>query len=126
MALFDACRHMRVAAHSCRLTHPSRGLHMTDTNDTPHTPDPNQPLQFDRVVSETPGASMTCSSCGKPIVASYYDVDGKHVCLVCKEAAERGNEPARGVGTFFKALGLGLIASLLGAALYYGWVAITG
>jgi hypothetical protein len=79
-------------------------------------------LQFDRVDA----ASMKCATCAKPIVASYYDVDGKSVCIACKEAAERLNQPARGAGTFFKSLFFGGIGAFVGAAIYYGVAALTG
>lgn len=85
-------------------------------------------LQFDRVatgprVTRPSKATMACTTCTMPITEHYFDVDGHSVCSECKDKAVRENEPARGVGSFFKALFFGGIAAVLGAAIYYGFAA---
>ena len=86
-------------------------------------------LQFDRVDVGTAAASagqatIACTSCTRP-VTEYFDVDGRHVCASCKEIAARANEPAKGAGVFFKAFLYGGGAAVVGAAIYYGVIAIT-
>lgn len=64
---------------------------------------------------------MTCSNCGKPITTTYYDVNGNHVCPVCRgkllKSAPKG-------GAFLSALGYGIGACLLGALIYFAVAAI--
>jgi len=91
---------------------------VTDSNATPQPGD--ESLQFDRVEGAAGAAEMKCASCGNPIVASYYDVNGQHFCMSCKTRAERSNEPVRGFGPFAKAFVFGFAACLLGAGIYYG------
>lgn len=104
----------------------------TAASETPATAgsSPRHSLQFDRVdlgeaSPRASAATMACASCTDPISDQYFDVDGRSVCATCKERAVRENEPARGAGTFFKALFRGGIAALIGAAIYYGVIAIT-
>jgi hypothetical protein len=87
-------------------------------------------LQFDRVETgaapeaAAQTATLPCATCGTPIT-EYFDVDGRGVCESCKDAAARENEPARGVGLYFKALVYGGVATVIGAAIYYAVIAIT-
>jgi hypothetical protein len=95
---------------------------VTDSSATP--PSSGDPLQFDRVEGATTAAGMTCASCGNPIVSSYYDVNGNHVCLACKGRAERANDPVVGFAPFAKAFLFGGVACLIGAGIYYGVAAL--
>ena len=88
-------------------------------------------LQFDRVATTAPRlsrpskATMACASCTMPITEYYFDVDGRSVCIACKEKAVLENEPARGAKVFFKALMYGGIGALAGAVIYAAWVFFT-
>jgi hypothetical protein len=81
-------------------------------------------LQFDKVEA-TAGVSA-CVSCKRPISTSYYQVNGAIVCSACRAkiaAAWNAGTPA---GRFLGALGLGVVAAMLGTAIYFGFTAITG
>jgi hypothetical protein len=102
---------------------------MTDPNTQP-SPDS---LQFDRAVhaEEAPTSApegagdMECASCKSPIKKYYYHVDGAAVCAKCKQAAADASGTARGAGALFKAFLFGGVAAVLGAAIYYGVIALT-
>ena len=87
-------------------------------------------LQFDRVdvgaapAPEVKVASLPCGNCGRSI-DEYFQVDGRSVCASCKDVAALASAPARGAGVYFKALLFGGVAALIGAAIYYGVIAIT-
>ena len=77
----------------------------------------DQELSFDE--SSAQSGPTTCSRCQTPLT-EYWAVDGEVVCENCKDEllAETG-DPAGGTGRFFKALGLGLLGMLGGAAVWY-------
>jgi hypothetical protein len=83
-------------------------------------------LQFDR--AERPGrpSGTACAVCQQPVAASYYEINGRVTCQRCRgqvlAAWNRGSPRKR----FAKALGLGAVAALLGAGLYFGIEAATG
>jgi len=87
-------------------------------------------LQFDRVVSASaPSApadklSVVCAACRTPIDTEYYDVNGHTFCNRCRVAVESGAETPRGIVPFVTAAIFGLGAGLVGAAIYYGVIAI--
>jgi hypothetical protein len=101
---------------------------MSDPNAGPAS----EPLQFDRAVdaadsSDAAGGHPTleCSSCHAQIKTYYYHVDGNAVCAKCKQVAEQAGQSHRGMGAFVKAFFVGGVAAVLGAAIYYGVIAIT-
>ncbi len=113
----------------------------------PHMTDPNapapEPLQFDRAIDAaaddaapnadvaaaaadaTAAPAIECSACNASIKTYYYHVDGLTVCAKCKQTAERSGAAQRGGGALIKAFLLGGVAAVLGAAIYYGVIAIT-
>ena len=77
-------------------------------------------LQFDRVEpTGSKGGTLACASCGTPLNDNYYVVNGKVTCERCRAIAEdewsRGSEADR----FWKALGLGLVATAGCAIAWY-------
>lgn len=86
------------------------------------------PLQFDRAEYQ-PGqaAPSACAVCNKPIESWYYDVNGKLACPDCAQSVQAATS-AKGGGflRFLQALGLGLVAALVGWAIYYAIAALTG
>lgn len=98
--------------------------------------DPNargpEPLQFDHAA--TPDSSgeaaekptIPCSRCSKQLATYYYSIDGETVCAQCKQTAARSGEAQQGGGAFLRAALFGLGASVLGAVIYYGVIALTG
>lgn len=77
-------------------------------------------LQFDRVEpTGAKNATLSCASCGTPLNDNYYIVSGKVTCERCRIIAEdewsRGSETDR----FWKALGLGALATAGCAVVWY-------
>lgn len=67
---------------------------------------------------------VPCAACGTNVRA-YYSVNARSLCKKCHDEAvahHRGLD----LGALSKALGLGLVAAALGAALYFGVARITG
>jgi hypothetical protein len=87
-------------------------------------------LQFDRAVSSSPAAAdatakpmLACKACSKPIQGEYYQINGKVTCASCRTAIEAAVATPNGVLPFARALGLGIVAAIAGAALYYALIA---
>jgi hypothetical protein len=87
-------------------------------------------LQFDRAVSNAPAAAPTgkpavvCKACSKAIDGDYFQLNGKVTCASCRTAIEASVATPKDVATFARAAGLGVLAAIAGAALYYGVIAI--
>jgi hypothetical protein len=101
---------------------------MTD-NDTHGSSDD---LQFDRVVANdasaesaggTPG--VVCVVCKKPLLTDYFLINGKTVCDSCRAAVLSSTAVPKGLAPMGKSIGLGLLAAIAGAAVYYGVIRIT-
>jgi hypothetical protein len=94
-----------------------------------NAPNPgNDPLQFDVAESsaaESPQSAKTiCKACSRPIVSSYYQVNGAIICASCRGALDnaQGSPTQRAL----RATGFGLLAALGGSLLYFAVAAITG
>ena len=88
-------------------------------------------LQFDSVVPRAGddaavSADTRCTLCQIPIESEYFDVNGRTVCRQCSETVARQATTPRDMATLLRALGAGVVASVLGAALYFGVLAISG
>lgn len=72
-----------------------------------------------------PPAGVVCCSCQHLLLVQYFDVGGEPMCEACqRRAVERAATP-RSWGVFARALLFGIVASIAGAVLYYGVIAIT-
>lgn len=82
-------------------------------------------LQFDTagapVSAETP-----CSACKLPISGAYFTVGNRIACERCKSEVEVALRRGAGFGSYLRAILLGSLAGLVGAALWYGVRAVTG
>jgi hypothetical protein len=83
-------------------------------------------LQFDRAEPTQGAAEWNCAMCGRPLVYQYYDANGKSLCEDCRQRLETVLSAKPGPRGFFKALGAGLGAGVLGAVIYYVVRATTG
>jgi hypothetical protein len=90
------------------------------------------PLQFDRVVHADPPSDadrsapgVRCSACGATMTEEYHTVDGAPACPTCRDAIERQAAPVREWPLVGRAALPGLGAAIVGAAVYYGVIAIT-
>jgi hypothetical protein len=100
------------------------------TADDPHPA--GDELQFDRVISNAPAAAHTdaaqgtviCKACSKPIDREYYHLNGKVTCKSCRNAIAAAVATPEGVLPLARAAGLGFVAAIAGAALYYGVIAL--
>lgn len=87
----------------------------------------NENLQFDRAEHAEGGPTVSaCGNCRLPITGSYYEVNGVAVCERCRRMLESEWIRGTSAGRFAKALGLGLVAALIGAGIYYAILALTG
>jgi hypothetical protein len=69
---------------------------------------------------------VTCAACHQLIASSYYVVNGNVTCEPCRTHIVTEWNRSSPRGRFGKALGLGLVAAVLGAGLYFGIAALTG
>lgn len=83
-------------------------------------------LQFDHAEQLAPAAGAMCGFCQQPIATTYFEINGQVACSRCRGQImavwNRGSPGQR----FAKALALGGVAALLGAAIYFGIEAVTG
>jgi hypothetical protein len=98
------------------------------TSDDPHAA--GDELQFDRVVSNAPveqGAEQRgaiCTACSNPIDGEYHLLNGKVTCERCRAVIESAVATPEGVAPALRATGLGILAAIAGAAIYYGVLAL--
>jgi hypothetical protein len=100
----------------------------------PNAPVPDPPeddagldLQFEEAEYETPPAAVvTCGACNRPIPDAYYEINGRVVCASCRQLIEASFRGGSRVARVLKALVLGSLGALAGAALYYAIVRATG
>src|SRR6266436_8603411 len=83
-------------------------------------------LQFDHVERDGSPSSLTCAACTQAIATSYYEVNGSVTCQRCRNQIMAGWNRDSAGRRFATALGLGLGAAVVGAAVYFGIAALTG
>lgn len=82
-------------------------------------------LQFDR--AEPAGReSATCANCHQPLTTTYFQINGVAICPRCRALIDAQWNRGTSAGRFARALGLGGLAAIAGAAVYYGILAATG
>ena len=74
--------------------------------------------------SGQPGAAI-CKSCGKPITAASYRVNGVPVCANCVQRI-KAQMPVDSHAAFVRAICFGVGGAILGLALYVGFALATG
>ena len=91
----------------------------------------SQALQFDRVVTESPSSpdssapAVACAACHTSIDTEYYQINGSAFCDRCRQEILAMAETPRGIAPLLTAGLYGLGAGIVGAAIYYGVIAIT-
>jgi len=83
-------------------------------------------LQFDRAELAEAPAGVTCGLCMSQVPAEYYQLNGAVACPACKDAVVAARAGGSRVARVLGALGLGLLAAALGAAIWIGIVRATG
>lgn len=84
----------------------------------------DSPLQFDH--AEAPPTTLACAGCGQQIRDQYYEVGGRTLCDSCRLQVEANLAQGAGAGAFFRAAGLGVLAAVGGAVLWYAVESLTG
>jgi hypothetical protein len=103
---------------------------MSDQN-APVGNEPFQPLQLDRVITESAASAspdkpvVVCEFCQTSIDTEYYHVNGTMCCEGCRRRLESATETPRGFAPLVVAGAFGLGAGIVGAAIYYAVIAIT-
>jgi hypothetical protein len=82
-------------------------------------------LQFDRAQFDVP-TETACAFCRRSLSGSYFEVNGKLACELCRMKAEEIWNQSSGVPRFLRACVFGTVAAALGAALYYAVREVTG
>lgn len=94
------------------------------------TPNEGGGLQFDRVVSASPGRDgaepqgVRCENCQSAIETEYFQVNGHVCCERCKTTIEAAAEPPVGFWPFAMAASVGFGAAVVGAAIYWAVLAL--
>ncbi len=83
-------------------------------------------LQFDQAEFGDPEAGLQCTSCSKPIMDTYHEINGHVVCESCHEQTMALRTGGSGLARFIRATVFGAVAAAVGAGIYYGIVALTG
>jgi hypothetical protein len=73
-----------------------------------------------------PVTPTACAACQKPLVSSYYQVNGRPACERCKAQIQYDEASGSAVGSFLRASVFGLLAALAGGAIWYAVRATTG
>jgi hypothetical protein len=84
------------------------------------------PLRFDDAAPTESAQAPTCTQCSTSIGTAYYELASSVICPACKGRLEAELMGGSGSARFLKASGLGFGAALLGAAIYYAILALTG
>lgn len=89
-------------------------------------------LQFDRVETGAPppdatigGLNVACEACGRSVGAEYFTVNDKPVCGDCRTTLLEAAKTPRSAGPLLRSGLFGLVAAIVGAAIYYAVIAIT-
>lgn len=90
----------------------------------PQPPGPSV-LQFDRAEFVSP-AGASCARCKAPLTVGYYTVGRDVLCAACAAHAVEVMRGGSGVGRGLRAIVLGVLASGLGAGIYFAVAEITG
>jgi hypothetical protein len=90
---------------------------------SPETP---SSLQFDRAEPATPSSGPACVACSRPLTDTYHTLNDRVLCEPCRRRLESEWTSASGAARVLPAFLWGLGGAILGAALYYGVLALTG
>ena len=80
-------------------------------------------IQFDKVEYSEGTKPFACASCERPVTGEYYEAGGKYICPSCRDSMLSQAGDAR---SLLKASGLGLVAAIIGGAIWFGVRRLTG
>ena len=84
-----------------------------------------EPLTFERAEFEAQPAEVTCALCGQRVVREYFRCNAQPLCAECAAQLKSQGLP-QVPAAFARALGLGVLAAIAGAGVWYGIRAATG
>jgi len=82
-------------------------------------------LQFNTAEPLQGQPGLTCTACSRPISDTYFEVNGKVVCGPCRNILEDQWNRGGSGGRFVTAFGLGLLAAIGSAIVWYGVMELT-
>ena len=83
-------------------------------------------IQFDQAEYATPvPGGPVCSACNRPILDSYYEINGNVVCASCRQGIEASFRGGSRLARALRAMVFGSLAAMVGAVLYYAFVRLT-
>jgi hypothetical protein len=82
-------------------------------------------LKFDKADYGEKRPAASCVACRQEVRGAYYEVNGKIVCVRCKQAVELARDRGSNVGRFFTATLYGSLAAGIGSAVWYAVRALT-
>lgn len=82
--------------------------------------------KFDVVDAVTPVGTAPCAECRGAIVDTYYESDDGVVCVSCHARIASASTVVMHRGQLSRALGFGMVAAALAAAVYFGLLAAIG
>jgi hypothetical protein len=96
--------------------------------DQPQPPTSADPLQFDKVEFADAQASPApiCSACKEPITGTYYTAGEHLICPPCHDAALAAMTGGSRVRRFLRAMVFGVVAGIIGGAIWFGVRKVTG
>ena len=86
---------------------------------------PAEVPRFDVAQAVTPVGTAPCAECRAAIVDTYFEWDGRVICAACQPRVAQSLASPRH-GSMARALGLGLLAAVVAAAMYYAASALVG
>jgi hypothetical protein len=90
------------------------------------SPDPVS-LSFDKAKFDESGSqSLTCAYCNRDVLGTYYEINGQTSCEECRFRVESSRAEGSSLGKALRALVGGGIGGIVGAAIYYAVLALTG
>ena len=84
------------------------------------------PLDFSAPQQVSAAPTTICTNCSRPIESVYYEVNGHVVCAPCRGKLSATIATAGKGGRLARAAGLGFLAAIVGAAVYFAIFAATG
>jgi hypothetical protein len=84
------------------------------------------PLQFDAPQPASSATATSCTMCSQPIQSVYYEAGGSVVCARCRGKLDATIGSSGKGGRVLRACGLGFLAAVAGAIVYYAIRAVTG
>ena len=127
-------RELGLPVNYTQVDYSKRYQHLRTTVDAPVEPDipdgaapDDSPSSVDATSdASAPTDTASCSSCGQPVVETYYLEGGARLCESCGRHAQAARQAGSKFRRVFGATVLGGVAAVLAAVVYFGVAAVTG